>query len=90
MVIVEVRYMLRIWSNLVVFCRGLEIISFADIISGTPMSYQEWGYENSFIFPVKDSFDFVKKTPVMNQFHIWQVSPQLSCGDTCQIWTRYA
>ena len=21
--------------------------------------------------------------------HIWQVSPQLSCGDTCQIWTWY-
>ena len=21
--------------------------------------------------------------------HIWQVSPQLSCGDTCQIWMRF-
>ena len=21
-----------------------------------------------------------------SHFHIWQVSPQLSCGDTCQIW----
>ena len=21
--------------------------------------------------------------------HIWQVSPQLSCGDTCQIWIRF-
>ena len=26
---------------------------------------------------------------ILNHFHIWQVSPQLSCGDTCQIWTWY-
>ena len=26
----------------------------------------------------------------LNLFHIWQVSPQLSCGDTCQIWTWYS
>ena len=26
----------------------------------------------------------------MNHIHIWQVSPQLSCGDTCQIWMRYS
>ena len=25
----------------------------------------------------------------LNHIHIWQVSPQLSCGDTCQIWIRY-
>ena len=25
--------------------------------------------------------------PVWHQVHIWQVSPQLSCGDTWQIWT---
>ena len=24
-----------------------------------------------------------------NHIHIWQVSPQLSCGDTCQILMRY-
>ena len=24
-----------------------------------------------------------------NHIHIWQMSPQPSCGDTCQIWTRY-
>ena len=22
----------------------------------------------------------------LNHIHIWQVSPQLSCGDTCQVW----
>ena len=26
---------------------------------------------------------------VIYQVHIWQVSPQLSCGDTCQIWTWF-
>ena len=26
----------------------------------------------------------------LNHIHIWQMSPQLSCGDTCQIWTRYS
>ena len=26
----------------------------------------------------------------LNHFHIWQVSPQLGCGDTCQIWTWYS
>ena len=26
----------------------------------------------------------------LHQIHIWQVSPQLSCGDTCQIWTWYS
>ena len=24
------------------------------------------------------------------RIHIWQVSPQLSCGDTCQIWMWYS
>ena len=27
---------------------------------------------------------------LQNGIHIWQVSPQLSCGDTCQIWLSYA
>ena len=26
----------------------------------------------------------------LNLIHIWKVSPQLSCGDTCQIWTWYS
>ena len=25
-----------------------------------------------------------------NHIHIWHVPPQLSCGDTCQIWTWYS
>ena len=27
--------------------------------------------------------------PIGYHFHIWQVSPQLSCGDTCQIWMEF-
>ena len=26
---------------------------------------------------------------IKHNVHIWQVSPQLSCGDTCQIWTPF-
>ena len=26
----------------------------------------------------------------LNHIHIWQVSPQLRCGNTCQIWTCYS
>ena len=26
----------------------------------------------------------------LNHIHIWQVSPQHSCGDTCQIWMWYS
>ena len=26
---------------------------------------------------------------IKHTVHIWQVSPQLSCGDTCQIWTWF-
>ena len=26
----------------------------------------------------------------LNHFHIWRVSPQLSCSDTWQIWTWYS
>ena len=25
-----------------------------------------------------------------NHIRFWQMSPQLSCGDTCQIWTWYS
>ena len=32
---------------------------------------------------------FVNRRRV-NLIHIWQVSPQLSCGDTCQMWTSYS
>ena len=32
---------------------------------------------------------FSKVTDPLGHIHIWQVSPQLSCGDTCQPWTCY-
>ena len=35
-------------------------------------------------------FSIVKNTLAIEyHVHIWQVSPQLGCGDTCQIWMWY-
>ena len=36
---------------------------------------------HSTIFPV-----FQNKDKTSNHVHIWQVSPELNCGNTCQIW----
>ena len=41
-----------------------------------------------FNLSVRKIFDLA--TLLQNRIHIWQVSPQLSCGDTCQIWLSYA
>ena len=50
---------------------------------------QGWGLLNQFpplrYFP---NFSALSKHPFVLEYHvyIWQVSPQLSCGDSCQIW----
>ena len=38
-------------------------------------------------FSISKLFDPVKVD--LHHIYIWQVSPQLSCGNTCQIWTWY-
>ena len=51
-----------------------------------------WGFLklHSIIFLVKEVLIFQEYLlGSLNHFHIWQVSPQHSCGDTCQIWTWY-
>ena len=37
-------------------------------------------------------YSISQKCPLgsLNHIHIWQVSPQLGCGDTWQIWTWYS
>ena len=42
-------------------------------------------------FSVKSNSAFCKKylLGLLYHIHIWQVSPQLSCDDTCQIWVWY-
>ena len=41
-------------------------------------------------FSVSKIFDPVKyMLDYLHHIHIWLVSPQLSCGNTCQIWTWY-
>ena len=46
----------------------------------------------SLIFPLREIFIYqntCSSLDALNQVHICQVSPQLSCGDTCQIWACY-
>ena len=42
------------------------------------------------IFAARDTLDYanvwVTSFICLYHIHIWQVSPQLNCGDTCQIW----
>ena len=50
---------------------------------------QEWGYYAIFVFSINLTFFQNHKKrhlPIEYHVHIWQVSPQLGCGDTCQIW----
>ena len=50
---------------------------------------QRWGLLSQFSsFPYFPSFFQHCQTTLTIEYHvyIWRVSPQLSCGDTCQIW----
>ena len=57
-----------------------------------PSHYQGWGLLKlrSLISPQAE-FSILQKylLDYLHHIHIWQVSPQLSCGNTCQIWTWY-
>ena len=52
-----------------------------------------WGEVTKPIFsvPYFPHFPLLSKQTLAIEYHvyIWQVSPQLSCGDTCQIWTWF-
>ena len=53
---------------------------------------QGWGVlkVRSLISPLREILILQKyKLDTFNHVHICQVSPQLSCADTCQIWTGY-
>ena len=50
---------------------------------------QGWGLRSQFSpFRYFPHFPLLSKQTLAIEYHvyIWQVSPQLSCGDTCQIW----
>ena len=51
-----------------------------------------WGLLSQFSpFRYFPNFPALSKQTLDIEYHvyIWQVSPQLSCGDTCQIWTWF-
>ena len=57
--------------------------------SATLHPAQEWGLLSQ--FPLFRYFSHFSASPkymlaIKYHVHIWQVSPQLSCGDICQIW----
>ena len=57
-----------------------------------PLIDQGWGLLSRFTpFRYFPNFSTSPKYLLAIEYHvhIWQVSPQLSCGDTCQIWMRF-
>ena len=55
----------------------------------THLFHQGWGLLSRFPpFRYFPNFSALSKHTLDIEYHvyIWQVSPQLSCGDTCQIW----
>ena len=59
---------------------------------GQVLKHQGWGLLKlrSIISPLREILIEQKyRLDTPNHVHICQVSPQLSCGDTCQIWTWY-
>ena len=65
------------------------IISDSDRQWDWPTCYQGWGLLSQFSpFRYFPHFPLLSKQTLAIEYHvyIWQVSPQLSCNDTCQIW----
>ena len=56
------------------------------------VSIQGWGLPSQ-ILPFRYFFNFAALSKhtlaIVYHVYIWQVSPQLSCGDTCQIWMQF-
>ena len=64
---------------------------FTNIIS-SQIETQGWGLLSQFPpFRYIPNFSALPKYMLAIEYHvhIWQVSPQLSCGDICQIWMWY-
>ena len=64
-------------------------MQFVDFDGTLSTTVQGWGLLSK--FPPFRYFPNFSTSPkymlaIGCHFHIWQVSPQLSCGDTCQIW----
>ena len=64
-------------------------VTFLLLNKGKPDRFNGWGllsfFFRSVIFPIFSSSSKHTLT-VKNRVYVWRVSPQLSCGDTCQIW----
>ena len=68
---------------------GLSHLPHDDIMHGNTFRSTGWGLLSQFPpFRYFPNFSESQKHALPIEYHayIWQVSPQLSCGDTCQIW----
>ena len=79
------------WNNLATVQNVRSKQDFAKILSfeRVPILQQGWGLLGRFSpFRYFPHFSLLSKQTLALEYHvyIWQVSPQLSCGDTCQIW----
>ena len=84
------RYMSGLFE--VVFIGHGEVITSQRTLSYFSCIDLGWGLLKlrSLISPLqKISIYHNSRSHTLHHVHIWQVSPQLSCGDTCQIWTSY-
>ena len=77
-----------------IVCKMTAILSRGDELSAKPGRghYLGWGLLRRFPpFRYFPNFSTSPKHMLAIEYHvhIWQVSPQLSCGDTCQIWMRF-
>ena len=77
------RHGMGMHSVLLALCEGNAMVT-----SEFP-AQQGWGLLSQF-FPFRYFLNFSSLSKhtlaVKYRVYIWQVSPQLSCGDTCQIW----
>ena len=72
------------------FCLGLNVLS-------TPLKFKHFSrsvhtLKLRLLISQQAKFSIWQKylLDYLNHVYIWQVPPQLSCGDTCQIWTWYS
>ena len=84
------RYMSGLFE--VIFIGNGEVITSQWTLSYFSCIDLGWGLLKlrSLISPLqKISIYHNSRSHTLNHVNIWQVSPQLSCGDSCQIWTSY-
>ena len=75
------------YISILIYWHWLELLTWVAVCAIN--IFQGWGLLSEFSpFRYFPHFPLLSKQTLAIEYHvyIWQVSPQLSCGDTCQIW----